>query len=275
MLLFNLSGLKTRLRHKNWIIVLIIFSLLLLPKPIIAGAFKVVPVKLHLDSKKSTTSIRIINQGEEEVTLQLDAKEWSQNDMGADIYQQTKDIVFFPKIATIEKGEERIIRIGYQKKADAKNEKTYRLFLEELPVAKPGETSLRFALRMVVPIFISPLKEIRNLSIENVQFSEGKISVKVKNNGNVHSIVGKLSIAGIDRFGRKVFNVEGRGWYVLLGAAKTFELEIPEEKCIKAEKMMLAVEVDRDTLKKTLNFEQIQCGDGKDDEKDAGGQSGN
>jgi fimbrial chaperone protein len=237
-----------------------------------AGSFTVSPVKLHFNFKTKTTVIRITNNNDEKVTVQLDAKEWSQDEPGPDIYQQTKDIVFFPKIITIEKKEERIIRVGYQGNESAATEKTYRLFLDELPVTKPGEMALRFALRVAVPIFISPLKEIKKPSIEKVKLLEGKLAVKVKNSGNIHFIVGEITAIGLDSLGKEVFKKDVNGWYVLAGVARTFDIDIPEEDCIKADKIKVTVGVERTSMRDDLFLDQSQCVNKKENGKALGGQ---
>jgi fimbrial chaperone protein len=237
-----------------------------------SGSFKVSPVKLNLDSRINTTVIKITNQSDDKVTIQLDAKEWSQDETGPDTYNQSKDIVFFPRIITIEKREERIIRVGYQGNKSLKAEKTYRLFLEELPVAEPGETVLKLALRIAVPIFISPLKKTKKPSVEKVRFSEGNLAVNVKNSGNVHFLVGKITAIGLDSLGREVFKTDGNGWYVLAGADRTFDIDIPEKNCIKADKVKVTVEVDRTTMEHDLILDKAQCINKKEDEKNLGGK---
>ena len=58
-----------------------------------------------------------MNEGEDKITVQLNAKSWDQDDQGTDNYSETRDIVFFPKILEVEPATERIIRIGYQGEA--------------------------------------------------------------------------------------------------------------------------------------------------------------
>lgn len=245
---------------------LVLFSFLLLPHLTSASSFKVTPVKLFFNPGTKTDVIRISNLGDNTLTVQLNAKKWTQDPTGLDQYEATKDIVFFPKIVTIDREEERIIRVGYQGKMDAASEQTYRLFLQELPVIKPGEVALKFALTMGVPIFIEPVKEIKKSSIEGLSFSKGILNVKIKNNGNRHFIVGEITASGLDGRGKGIFKTSGKGWYVLAGAEKTFQVNIPESDCQKASKLDVTVEVEQNLLKGNLDLNKSQCVPDKRDE---------
>jgi fimbrial chaperone protein len=134
---------------------------------------------------------------------------------------------------TLDKGEEKSLRIGFETKGSVDVEKTYRLFLRELPVVKPGEKALKVALRLAVPVFISPKKKETKLAMGGVGVAEGKVVVTVKNSGNSHGLVEKITVAGTDETGAAVFKKETSGWYVLAGSRKTFSVDIFEEECRK------------------------------------------
>ena len=257
-----------------WCISLIAISSLFLPHLAKAGSFKVIPVKLFLDAGSKTAVIRISNLDDDSLTVQLNAKKWMQDKNGLDQYEDTRDIVFFPKIVTIDREEERIIRIGYQGKMKTASEQTYRLFLEELPVIKPGEMALKFALTMGVPIFIKPTKEINRPSIGSLTFSGGLLNVEIKNGGNKHFIVGDIVATGLSGQGREVFKTTGKGWYVLAGMAKVFKVNIPEPDCKKAYKLGVTVEVDKTLMRGDLVLDKTQCTNKKKDEKGPGDRSG-
>jgi len=243
---------------------------LILPSPAVAGSFKAVPVRLFFDVGTKATVLRVTNEGGEKVTVQLDAREWRQDESGEDVYEETRDIVFFPKMADIDKGEERIIRVGYQGQRALSSEKTYRLFLQELPVTRPGEMALKFALRMGIPIFIKPQKENIEWTIGGVGLSEGSLSVRVRNSGNSHFIVGKISATGIDDSGKAVFSREMRGWYALAGASKPFAMAVSREECMDAKAIKVAVEVEKAGKEATLAVVKSMCAMKQEGSKDVG-----
>jgi fimbrial chaperone protein len=237
---------------------MIAFSFLI-HSPAYAGSFKTVPVKLFMDAQSKTTVLTIVNQGDDKVTVQLDAKTWRQDSTGKDIYDETQDIIFFPKIATIEKGEEQIIRIGFQS-AEEKHEKTYRLFIQELPISKPGEMALKLALTMSIPVFIKPAKEEpADWAAEAAGLSEETLKVKVKNSGNKHIMVSKIRATGFDESGTEVFSTEAAGWYALTGTAKIFTVPVTHEACLKAKKIQVKTQVEKDIKTFYLDVEKIMC----------------
>ena len=75
---------------------------------------------------------------------------------------------FFSRIFSIDKQDQRVVRVGL-KVPSATNEKSYRLFIEELPPqAEPGKKGAQvlFVLRFGVPVFVRPDKEQLSGSIE-------------------------------------------------------------------------------------------------------------
>lgn len=125
-----------------------------------AGSFTVTPIKLYLSKERKTTTIRVKNNAKEKVTVQVRGVSWSQDEDGKDRFEPTKEIVFFPKIFPLEPEEERILCLGYQGEWPGV-EKTYRIFLDELPVKRPGKTGLKMALSIGIPVFISPINRIK------------------------------------------------------------------------------------------------------------------
>ena len=232
---------------------------LLLPTLVFAGSFKAVPIKLFFDAGSRTSLLKVTNQGDEKVTVQLDAKEWSQNEKGQDIYEETKDIVFFPKIADIEEGEERIVRIGYQGQNVLLQEKTYRLFLQELPISKPGEMALKFALRLGIPVFVNPKQARTEWAINGVDLSKGILTVKVRNSGNIHFIVSKIKAVGLDGSGKEVFSRDINGWYTLAGVSKHFAVGVSHEECLSSKAINVAVEVDNTWKEARLDVNKSMC----------------
>lgn len=224
-----------------------------------AGSLKVVPAKLFIDAGEETSTLRVINESERKTTIQLSSVKWDQNERGEDRYEATKDILLFPKIVTIDKGEERIIRVGYQREKAGVKEKTYRVYLKELPVSKPGKTALKFRLRLGIPVFITPPTEIKDWSIEGVDLSGGMILVEVKNSGNTHLMVNKIKAMALDDSGNEVFSKEIGGWYVLAGVSKIYTLDIPENKCSGVKTIKLELESGNVIKKTQIHVDVARC----------------
>lgn len=235
--------------------------LLACPQWAAAGSFRATPIKIYLDAKTKTTVLKVTNDGGEKVTVQLEAFEWLQDESGKEQYNPTKDILFFPKIADIAAGEEKIIRVGYQGQKAGNIEKTYRLFLQELPVSSPGEVSVKMAIRMGLPVFVAPEKKLKDRKITQLELGNGSLNVTIKNAGNSHFIVGKIKAKGLDDAHAEVFAKEAGGWYVLAGASKTFPVDVTKEDCLKAIEIKAEAEVEKDVMEASTKVDAALCAD--------------
>jgi len=245
--------------RKTILIKILAVAFLLVPCAALAGSFRAVPIKVRMDARNKTAVLKVTNDGAEKVTVQITAKEWYQGEKGRDLYRDTKDIIYFPRMADIKAGEERIIRLGYKGKASLR-EKTYRLFVEELPVTEPGEAmALKFALRLSVPIFVAPPKEVRKVSIEGAELKDGTVVVRVRNSGNTHLVVRKVRASGVSASGDEVFSKDMGGWYILSGLTRPYGLGVPEKGCLEAAKISVTVEAGKETLERAVSVDRAAC----------------
>lgn len=210
---------------------LIVLPLYLMSKSANAGSFSAVPAKVYLSSDQKSAVLKIKNDGEEKLTLQVNTVKWIQDEKGNDRFEDTDEIVYFPRIMSLEKGEEKLLRIGYKTPKAMDREKTFRLFIRELPVSKPGERLLKVTLRLAIPVFISPKKIEKKIELESVEISEMKLLVRINNWGNSHLLVERIVSTGYDDKGGVSFKRETPGWYILAGLKRTFSIELTEEEC--------------------------------------------
>lgn len=239
---------------------LIFFILvLLLPSYAISGVFKVSPIRLVFDKKGKSGIITVLNEGDEKLQLQMTPLEWIQDAEGKDQYVETKDIIFFPRIMILQKGEEKIIRVG-TKSLPREREKTYRFFIEEIPEPKPLEgTELRVAIKFGVPVMAKPSKEEPKGEINKLELSGSKLNVIIKNNGNVHFIINAIKAKGLNKSGEEIFSKEVAGWYLLHGISRSFIIEIPPDVCKNAAKIDLDVITDRFTMNGKVDVDKAMC----------------
>lgn len=217
-----------------------------IPSYIFAGIL-INPVKLELKGKTTTASLKVTNNDEREksIPFRLQGVRWSQDEKGEDVYEPTEDLVIYPKIVSIDNGAEKIIRIGFQGQPDANMEKTYRLFLEELPVRKPGEISVQMVMRLGVPVFLPPKKENHQGEIRDVSISKGKIHFRVVNSGNAHILLSKLNITGLDNNSAVTFSKDGKGWYLLAGKSRIYDETLSRNDCLKSDRMKIYIETEQ------------------------------
>jgi len=217
------------------------------PSTVYSGELRVTPIKLFFDQQLKNGIVTVINEGDEPIQVEIKAVEWTQDPAGKDLYNPTQDLIFFPKILKLEKGEQRAVRAGV-KSAAISQEKTYRLFIKELPKATPETqgSQIRFAVQFAIPIFVKPVKEELKGKIKSIKQEPGKLKVEVQNNGNSHFRIETIQVKGFDKKGIENFSNEISGWYLLAGVTRTFETGLPQEVCLDTAK--ISVEVKSEPL---------------------------
>jgi fimbrial chaperone protein len=234
---------------------------LLIPCITYSGEFRVTPIRLDLDRGAKSGVITIINEGEEKLHVQMKAFEWSQDTDGKDQYVETSNIIFFPRMMTLEKKEEKILRAGIKIPATTK-EKTYRLFIEEIPGPRKPEgvgANVAIAIRFGVPIFVKPFKEDAKGVIEKIELSKGILNIHVKNTGNVHFIINSLNIKGKNAKEEEIFSKELSGWYLLNNVSRIYTTPIPGEFCKNIAKLEIEVKTNRFNFNGKLDVVQTMC----------------
>lgn len=225
-----------------------------------AGSFKVSPTKVFLDTKRNKEKLTIKNEGGK-LTLQLSVFQWRQDSEGNDIHEPTKDIEVTPRMLTLEKEEEGIVRVG-TKVRQRESELSYRLFIEELPVKKPADSGIgiKMLLRVGVPIFIRPIKEKKEGLIEELGLQNGKIKVKVKNNGTTHLMLSSVKATGYDEADKEAFQHRLRGGYLLPHASKVYTFDLSQDVCLKLKGISLHIEtIEGLTLTKKVDIKEGDC----------------
>lgn len=240
----------------------VMLTLLLFPSAGWPGQWRVAPVRITLEGAAKSSVITVTNEGEETIHLQGKAMEWIQDADGKDVFQETKDLIFFPRILMLAKGENKLVRAGIKTPA-ASTEKTYRLFIEEIPQPKQnttGATQLTVAIRFGVPVFVRPMKQELRGELTSLQLDKGVFSAVVKNTGNVHFRITEISVTGRNDKGEETFAEKLNGWYLLAGAARVYSTPVPADKCAATEQMDITVSTDTEIrLNRQLNVDKVRC----------------
>lgn len=228
-----------------------------------ASLFKVNPVRIFLDPQTRIEKLTLTNSNDEDLNVQIKVYQWTQDEKGQDIYLDTSEVIIFPKMASLKKDEEKIIRIGTNQKSGP-SEKTYRLYVEEIPSAEKAETknpTVHMFMRIGIPIFLSPVKKEEKGAIETITVQKGKTEFKVKNTGNKHLLLSAVQVRGVDNQGKEIFSKNIGGWYLLTGTSKVFETNLPKDVCRDINSLNVEVKTDTDyTLKEQFQVQKTMCG---------------
>src|SRR5690606_27632881 len=83
---------------------------------------------------------------------------WTQVD-GQDVLEATRDLAISPPMLEVASGGEQLVRVVRLGPAPAATEASYRVVVDELPVAAvdaaDGGEGLRFVLRYSIPVFVA------------------------------------------------------------------------------------------------------------------------
>lgn len=242
------------------VLVLALYScLMLIPISLTAGSFGVSPIRLFLNPDTKTAAVNLSNNSENRVNVQLEVRVWKQNEKGEDVFESTKDILFFPKIFSMDKGQEMIARVSYQGEPIRNNEKTYRLFIVELPVRKPGESEFKMPLRLSIPIFVGPDKEIPKGAIEAIQLHGSSLKITIKNTGKQHLSIKNITAIALDKSGSELYTKKMAGWYVLSGVSRNFDFALSEEECRQGKIFRIFVEADQTKFDTQTEITNSNC----------------
>ena len=221
---------------------------LLIPGLSRAAGWEIDPVRVELSPEQQTAAITIKNGSDQPTSIQIQAVEWSQI-QGKDVYKPTKELLASPPIVTIAPKGEQIIRVALRRQADASNELTYRISLQELPPQPaPGFMGVQVALRVSLPVFVQSQKgKAMPKAVWNIsRMPDNKLKVSVRNNGNAHIQISDfaLYVPGV----AQAITDESGSSYVLAGQMHEWVLPTSSVGKVTAKRLRLKAYTDVDNV---------------------------
>jgi fimbrial chaperone protein len=214
-----------------------------------ASGLNISPVQVWLTPEASKSLLTLRNEGPDDARYQVSVMSWDEDARAGMKLAPTEEIIVFPIILELKVGETRSLRVGSMVPFGP-IEKTYRVFLEELPAAeKPqARSTVRVLTRVGIPIFLAPVKSLEDHKLSALSLGSGGAAVDVQNTGNVHLRVDSVRLEGFAQGGEKLFEKEAQGWYVLAGGHKRYELEVPKDACAKVRRLVVSVKTDKEQV---------------------------
>lgn len=156
-----------------------------------AAGLVISPFRANLNATQTSAVFNVANQRDIPMVVQVNTVEWLQQSNGEDIFNDTDDIIATPAIATIPPKTNYVIRVGLSNGITSAQEKTYRLFIEEIPSPDTQKMGLNIALRASLPIFVAPTPKLITSASPSIEWTLKRIEkdsvvLSAHNTGNSH-----------------------------------------------------------------------------------------
>ena len=231
------------------------------PRPARAADFTVNPIQIFLAGQARSAILTVQNTSGEPLRFQLNAFTWAQDPAGQMQLAPTSEIIFFPRLLTLAPGELRIVRVGTSVAAGPV-ERTYRIFVEELPPASPQAApagQVRVLARMGIPIFVEAKAGRAQLRLSPPALQPGRLVFELRNSGTKHAIPQVIRVRGQGAAGETLWEGEQEGWYILAGDRRLYELPFPLETCARTKTVAVEVKAGEQTLTERLDIAPAAC----------------
>jgi fimbrial chaperone protein len=220
----------------------------------LAAEVAVSPVNVSLTRDSHSALLNVTNQGTETVRFSLSTFSWAESDAGRMELTPTSDIIFFPTLLTLAPGEGRNVRLGTQLQP-GEVERTYRMFLEELPSPQTSATGhgmqIHILSKIGIPIFLAPQVPKTQAEIRSIAPSKGAVSFQIANTGSVHILPGEVTVVGNDGADKAVFAKQINVWYVLAGGTRAASVPLPVGSCAKIRSLSISMKMGAMVVKKS------------------------
>lgn len=219
-----------------------------------ATEFSVAPIRVELKPGALSETLTVTNHAQERLRVTVKLMEWSQDAEGKDVYQDSGDLVYFPRQIDMEGEGKRLVRVGAKAPAGV-TERTYRIFIEEQPQPMAGDpTQVSFYFRFGVPVFLPPVAPRLEAEVDEPQLQQGKISIAVRNTGNRHFRLHRIRISNDRGHAQEI-----AGWYTLAGARRTYQAELPPEVCRAGGTFDVVLEGEDIRFERKLHVDPAAC----------------
>jgi fimbrial chaperone protein len=165
------------------------------PLQAVASSFIASPVTFDLSPNKPMSILRLTNNGESDLRLQVHAVKWG-TDGHNETQVDTDDIILNPPVFMLKPGQQQFMRFGLRSVVPTATEQSYRLILDEIPdETSVGESvGIRTALRVSIPVFTNPVQKVVRVTWHLIR-KENRYVLVCDNSGNTHLKINGFVIA--------------------------------------------------------------------------------
>ncbi len=241
---------------------LFLTALLFSSLPAAATPVSVTPTTINLRPGNASELVSLANESDTPARFEINAFVWTETEDGRTELTPTKDLIVFPALLELPPRGIKKIRLGAERPASG-GEKSYRLVINELPQAAKGEAALQIQVltNMTLPIFVSASAGAPKVVIEDAKVENGKLSFAVANGGTSRFVLQHVDVSGTGK-GAQAFDVSQKGWYVLAGGKRRYEVALGGARCRQADAIAIKAVTDTTVGEARVSMPAGVCGDG-------------
>lgn len=194
--------------------------------------FTVSPMSVSLGSGVRSAAVTLRNDDVAPRSFSVRALAWRHDEQGQEQFDETTELIYFPRLITLEPNEQAVVRIGLRQPIAAV-ERSWRLFVEEMPPPglDPAGSRVRMRVRFGVPVFAAPVHPTRHLALSDVTREGDWLRWFLRNEGNQHERFEQMSVRGLDGQGRELFAQPVDARYLLAGEHRRLAVQVPASAC--------------------------------------------
>lgn len=224
-----------------------------------AANLEVSPIFVELGARAPTSTITVRNGGSTPIRYQVTAMAWTEVVAGEPRLQPTTELSAFPPLFSLGPGEERRIRVGATV-PPAREERAWRLFVEELPSPPDGKGSVQIAIRtrFGLAVFQAPIAPRPALSTSLARVA-GTVRASLRNAGNVHVRPAQVTVTFLSASGEKLHVAAVNPAVLFPATERTSDVAVPAEVCAKARTAVLVAELPDGPVESKLALPDGAC----------------
>jgi len=212
-------------------------------------ALSVTPVNVLLAPGTKASTLTVVNQAEEETSVQIRVYAWSQNSDG-DQLLETPLVVVSPPIAAVAPGGSQVVRILLRQQPQGK-EATYRILVDQIPNANKAQ-GVRMVLRMSIPVFVLPTARATSHLQFHMEREGDKVFLVCHNDGLRHDLLRDIVLTAAD--GHKFKMVPGIPPYILSGVTRRWPVQVDGMPPNPSETLQLTSSSDSGSIHQEVRF---------------------
>jgi fimbrial chaperone protein len=120
-----------------------------------AASLTVAPTRIDLAGGETSAAVTLQNNDADDVMVQVQTFAWPAGPATADLLP-TRDLIAVPPVFEMAGGGRQIIRVALRAPLGGPQEHAFRLLITEVPRGGQRATGVRFALRLSLPVFVTP-----------------------------------------------------------------------------------------------------------------------